>query len=118
MAKTLLTAATMTGYTPHSDRSMTFRFRTQELSDAQKMDAITHHLSFGWLGFVDSEDATDLEIPAESPIRDDESPSQRLRKRMFVYYREVKKGDPKDFEAWRARELEIIGEKYLDKINL
>lgn len=43
-----------------------------------------------------------------------ESPSQRLRKRMYTYY--TSKNEESGFKAWYERTLNEIGQRYLDKI--
>lgn len=111
MSKTLLTPAILAGYNPHPDNTMTFRFRTQELSEEQKLDAITHYQKFGWLGFVDSEDATDLEIPTTSPVKEGKTPQQRLRAILYVYWKEKGKGET--FEQWYEQAIE----KYIESIK-
>lgn len=116
--KTLLTPAIMTGYNPHPDNSMTFRFRSQELNEEQKIDAITHYQAFGWLGFVDSEDATDLEIPSESPAREGKSQSERLRSTLYILFSKKYPGaKPSAFEAWRTDYMENILDQVKEKIH-
>jgi hypothetical protein len=114
--RTLLTPATLSSYRPKADGSMSLTFNTQDLDDTQKMDVISHYQQFGWLGFVDSEDATDLEIPDELPENDSKTPSERLRAVMFVYYKN-KYGETSGFNAWRAKTIEEIIEKYKEKID-
>lgn len=117
MAKTLLTPAILAGYTPHSDNSMTLRIRTQELTDEQKMDVISHYQKFGWAAFVDSEDATDLEIPADSPVQEGKSPSQRLRSVMFVYWKQEGSKEPFNqyWERWVEKQIDVVKDK-LDEV--
>lgn len=116
MSKTLLTPATMTGYTPHSDNTMTFRFRSQDLTSEQKMDVITHYQQFGWLGFVDSEDATDLEIPDIKPSKlDGKSPSQRLRAVVFISWQQ--KGSKGSFESYYEQYINAIIETAKSKLD-
>ena len=44
------------------------------------------------------------------------TPSQRLRSRLFVYYKETKKTE-KGFNSWYADALDQIGNSYLEKLN-
>ena len=63
-------------------------------------------------------EASDLnDLPEEKPVVDDKkSPSQRLRDRLFVYYKNTF-GKTEDFEVWRVNELDRIGNHYLNKIK-
>lgn len=115
MSRTLLTASTMTGYTPHPDGTMTLRFRTQELNEDQKMDCITHYQQFGWLGFVDSEDATDLDIPKDSPQREGKSASQRLRAVIFILWKQTE--GKTTFDQFYDRYMNAIIDKTKEKID-
>lgn len=45
------------------------------------------------------------------------TPSKRLRDRMFVFYKEVVHGDAADFDQWYVRELDRIGQRYLEKLD-
>lgn len=116
MPKTLLTEATMTGYTPHADNTMTLRFRSQDLTDVQKMDCITHYQQFGWLGFVDSEDVLDIEIPDTAPQNDSKSPSKRLRAVLYVLWQS--KGSVGSFETYYATQMEAIIEMVKERIDI
>ena len=57
----------------------------------------------------DLKDLPDLQID----IKDDKSPSKRLRDRMFVFYKKTF-GTNLNFEIWYSNELNKIGQKYLD----
>lgn len=46
----------------------------------------------------------------------EKTPSKRLRDRMWVYYSKKFPGE-KNFDAWRARELDRVGRVYLDKLD-
>lgn len=116
--KTLLTPAVMTSYRPKVAGNFTLSFETQILDDNQKMDVIQHYQQFGWLGFVDSEDATDLEIPEEDPTREGKKPSERLRNSLYVLWtKKFPDGKPSEFEAWRLNYMESIIEQVKDKIR-
>lgn len=115
MPKTLLTPAILSSYRPKKDGSMTLTFATQEMTQEQKVDAITHYQQFGWLGFVDSEDATDLEIPDQDPVREGKTPQQRLRGIMYVYWKEREITEP--FNGWYERQIEIYINDIKEKLD-
>lgn len=105
--------AYFTGFTSRSDKSIGLKFTTQELPAEVLSEMQSLNQSFGWLLYKENEDIE--EVPEEdAPMDDEKSPSEVLRNRMFVYFKEKKlKGD---FNTWRRGQLEIIGRKYLDKL--
>lgn len=116
MPKTLLTPAILTTYSPKKDGSMKLGFTTQEMNEEQKMDVITHYQQFGWLGFVDSEDVLEIEIPETNPVREGKSQSKRLYGALYVLY--VKKyPEGKDFDNWRHQYMEGILDQVKEKIR-
>lgn len=106
-SNTLLTPAILNSYSPKKDGSMNLTFATQELSDEQKTDVITHYQKFGWLAFRDSEDATDIDLPDEDPTREGKSQSKRLYGALYVLYTK-KFPESKDFDNWRHTQMEKI----------
>lgn len=97
-----------------------------------KLDIVTRELSpdemtmlfglknkEGWLLFKDNPivESEVANIPDEPMDEfDKKSPSQRLRDRMFVFYKKTHK-DTKEFKTWYANTLDAIGNQYLDKMN-
>jgi hypothetical protein len=69
------------------------------------------HNAFGWLVFGPQEQ----ELPTEKIEEEGLSPSERLRSRIFVFWK--KKIGEGDFDTWRKQQLEMIGQRYLDKLN-
>jgi len=58
-----------------------------------------------------------VELPEEKlEFKDSKSPSEILRNRLFVYYKETT-GKTEGFEDWRRKTMDKIGQQYLDKIN-
>jgi hypothetical protein len=103
--------AYFTGFGSKSDGSASLRFNTQELSAADFAELKNEHNAFGWLIFGPQEQ----ELPSEKIEEEGMSPSERLRRRMFVYWKAQKfEGD---FDVWRKQQLETIGQRYLDKLN-
>ena|SRR3990167_1170109 len=105
--------AYFTGFASKSDGSASLRFATQELQAGDFAVLKENHNAFGWLVF--SETATEKDIPDENPEEEGISPSERLRRRMFVYWKnKVNEGD---FQLWRRQQLEKLGERYLEKLQ-
>ena len=69
-----------------------------------------------WVAFAETPlTKEDLNIPEVVDALDKKSPSERLRSRMYVYWKEKKVSD--DFDGWYKTSLEKYGEKYLEKLN-
>lgn len=100
-----------TGFSSKADGSASLRFATQELTAENFVDLKRHQNEFAWLVFG----GADSEIPDKAPVREGKTPSERLRNRMFVFWKENKIETP--FEVWREGQLEKIGERYLEKIS-
>ena len=113
----------MNGIQSRSDGSIDVVYNLPEMPSAQ---AAALHMMRGKAGqllfvgrdvpFEDKEiEAVDIpEAPTE--FKDDKSPSQRLRARMFVYYQSRFKDD-KGFYTWYQNKLEEYGQLYLDKLS-
>lgn len=87
----------------------------QELS-AEEM-AILFKLArkSGWFLFDEAE-IQDIVLPEMKMVKGKESPSRRLRSRMFVYYQETH-GTEEGFDDWYEKSLDQIGQSYLDKLS-
>lgn len=117
MGKTFKISAILDGVTPRKDGSLTLRFVTQEVSKDDKVIAMDYYQSMGHLLF--SENEIDVsEVPEGNAYIDGgKSPSQRLRDRLYVYYRQKNIGTPEDFDKWRTSQYERIGQQYLDRLQ-
>ena len=99
------------GFNSKADGSAGLRFGTNEIPPDEFKNLKENHNAFGWLVFSPRENE---EIPTEDIEEEGITPSERLRKRMFVYFSEKKiEGD---FNTWRKQQMETIGQRYLDKI--
>lgn len=105
--------AYFSGFNSKADGSAGLRFTTQEISDQDFAEFKRNLNNFGWLIF--SENASDNDIPDENAEEEGISASERLRRRQFVYWKN--KINTGDFEVWRKQQLEILGERYLEKLN-
>lgn len=106
-----------TGFRSKTDGSAGLTFATQELTGEDFSELKKHQGAFGWMVFKpqDSGELTEADMPSEKIEEEGISPSKRLYNRMFVYYKE-KKIDM-DFDLWRKNQLEILGQRYLDKLE-
>lgn len=102
----------------NKDRTLTVKLETQELApeDTARIFALMERQIWCALAEVDIK-AEDLDIPESVPeFKGDKTPSQRLRSRMFVYYKETH-GNTEGFKNWYENALEKLGGQYLDKLN-
>ena len=99
------------GFASKSDGSASLSFGTQELSPDDFAGLKCEQNAFGWIQF----NAQVQEIPTDKIEEEGITPSERLRKRMFVYFKEKKLEG--DFDTWRKQQLDKIGQNYLDKLN-
>ena len=95
------------------DGSASLGFATQEINSSDFAILKDNLNQFGWLIF--SENAKESDIPDEAIEEEGITASERLRRRMYVYFKDKKiEGD---FESWRKRQMETIGQRYLDKLE-
>lgn len=105
--------AYFTGFSSKADGSASLRFATQEISPEDFGELKKHHNAFGWLVFAEQRE--DAQVPDEDIEEEGISASERLRRRMFVYWKtKVNEGD---FETWRKQQIEAVGQRYLEKLN-
>lgn len=104
--------AYFTGFSSKSDGSASLRFSTQELTAQDFAILKDNHNAFGWLLFSTE---SEQEPPEEPPVEEGKTSGQVLRSRMFVYWKE--KIDDGDFELWRRRQMDTLGQRYLDQLE-
>lgn len=112
--------ATISKVTTMADHTLRLQVDTQEIAPELKSQLFGLHEKLGYFFFAEEAirriDKTKLpEIIVDETER--KTPSQRLRDRMYVYFTQALKKEGKDFEPWYRRELERIGEKYLEKVS-
>lgn len=100
------------GFSSKADGSASLRFATQEITAEEFANLKNNHNNFGWIIFSPNENE---DIPDEDIEEEGISASERLRRRMFVYFKEKKLEG--DFETWRKQQLDVIGQRYLDKLD-
>jgi len=100
------------GFSSKTDGSASLRFATQEISGEEFANLKTNQGEFGWIIFSENPEE---EVPEEVVEEEGLTSSQRLRNRMFVFWKEkINKGD---FELWRRQQLDMLGQRYLDKLD-
>lgn len=112
--------ATISKIVTMADKSLRLQVDTQELTPEEKSGVFELHDKLGYFFFAEEAirqiDKSKLpEIVVDETER--KTPSQRLRDRMFVFHSQFLKKDSKEFEVWYRKELERIGEKYLEKVQ-
>lgn len=117
MGRKFTISAILDGVTPRKDGSLTLRFVTQEVSKDDMVVAMEYYQSMGHLLFSENEIEVS-DIPKGNAYLDNgKSPSKRLRDRMFVFYKEKQIGDLENFEKWYERQLEQVGQQYLERLD-
>lgn len=106
--------AYFTGFRSKSDGSAGLTFATQELTSEDFAQLKTHHSAFGWLLFSEGNLGI-TDIPSEVVEEDGISPSERLRRVMFVYWKQkIHEGD---FDLWRKQRIEKLIDQYKEKLD-
>jgi len=112
-------SSSIEGISSRVDGTWKIVFGTQELTNEQGQAVLKLNRKQGWLLFKETpiEESDLVNIPDITPeFKEDKSPSQRLRSRMFVYYKETKNTE-EGFNEWYIKTLDKIGKTYLDKIE-
>ena len=104
-----------------ANRSLRLQIDTQEnLSDEEVMKIMSKFDQLGYFCFLVGETeikAEDLiNLPKIEVEKGEKTPSQRLRNRLFVWYKKTHTNKD-DFNAWYTDYLEKLGDKFLEKIN-
>jgi hypothetical protein len=99
-----------------SDNGMKVVINTQELTSQDKAELMDLHNKLGWFVFSDTE-VTEEDIPNE-PIEFEgqKTLSERLRNVLFRLH-EKQNGKPEDFEAYRAKVMESLINRYKAKLD-
>lgn len=99
-----------------SDGGMKVVLNTNEMMPAEKAELMGWHNKFGWLIFAATGNVTDEDIPDEPvEFNGQKTYSERLRNVLFRLY-EAQGGKPEDFEAYRAKIMESLINKYKSKL--
>lgn len=100
----------------NNDRTLSLKVDTQELSSEDTSKIFNLFQKQIWIALSETSISKEqLNIPEVVDEMDKKSPSQRLRDRMFIYFKDKKPGG--DFDIWYKTQLEKIGQNYLDKLQ-
>ena len=91
----------------------------KELTPEENAKVFALYNKLGWFVFKEAEikEQDLVNLPEETvEFKDQKSPSQIFRNRMYVYYKD-KFGNDTGFEDWRKKEMLRLGQWYLDKIQ-
>ena len=123
------TPAVLGKYTGLRNRAMRLIFDTQEnLNDKSISQISSFHEKMCWLIILtekieDSELLNEIKtLPKLINEKFDKTPSQRLRDRLFIYYKQkiqvkTQTKNINDFNEWYIKTLDNIGQTFLDKLN-
>lgn len=102
------------------DGTWRLTFEVNEINDETATQLVKHNQQFGTLVFATEKEKVkveDIKVP-ENDEGDPKSPSQRLRDRLFAYYiNSYGEEAKKDFYDWYKKELDRLGERYLERLN-
>jgi len=90
--KTFQAPAILTGVRATNDNGLALSFRTNELSNEEKVTAMQFHQKFGFVLFRENQFA-EVDMPdTDAPTDEDKTPSQRLRSVLYILFQQ--KGEP------------------------
>jgi len=100
----------------NKDKTLRLKVDTQELDPDESSKIFELQDAQIWIALAEVPlKAEQITIPESVDEFDRKTPSQRLRDRQFVYFKEKKIAG--DFETWRRGQLEKIGQSYLEKLQ-
>lgn len=102
----------------NNDRTLSLKIETQELNaqEGSRVLELMQKQIYVAMAEIPLQEA-DLEVPEASPeFRGDKTPSQRLRGRLYCYYKDIH-GKDEGFIGWYEKTLDTIGQRYLEKLN-
>lgn len=110
--------ATISKITTMHDRTLRLQVELQETTPETNTQVFALHDTLGYFFFSPAPlaEIDPKDLPPITIDDDDKSPSKRLHDRMFVYFQK-KYGKTKEFNSWYMKQLDIIGQSYLDKMQ-
>lgn len=102
----------------NKDKTMTVKLGTQEMSDTDAAQLLGYMGKQIWCALAETPvKPDDLQVPEiMTEFKNDKSPSQRLRDRMYVFFTKKYQSE-EGFHEWYSRALDKIGNAYLKNIE-
>lgn len=118
MSKVLQLPVLVTSISSRVDKSVKISMETRELNSTDAAELFSLRGVEAW-AFLSPSEQAEFNIPESTPDPSiqKKSPSKRFHDRLFVYYMKVLNGKEDEFNYWYERELEKLGQKYLEKIT-
>lgn len=114
--KTIQFSAQIDSAKANNDRTLTLKVETQELLPTESSQIFSLFQKQIWIALCETEIThQDLNIPEKVDPLDQKSPSQRLRDRMFVYWKS--KNLDSTFDIWYINQLDKYGQKFLEALQ-
>lgn len=100
------------------DGSIAIKLETRELSPQDSAVLFELRGTEAW-AIISPSELNDPKIPEASPDPSiqKKTASKRLRDRLYIYYTKALERNPDEFEYWYDKELERIGQRYLERIE-
>lgn len=100
----------------NKDRTLRIKIDTQELTAEDTAHIFELFEKQIWIAMAETSlTKTDLAIPEVVDEFDKKSPSQRLRDRLYVYWKEQKVGG--NFDDFYKKKLDEYGQRHLDALQ-
>lgn len=116
----ILTAASLDGYTPRKDGSISLRFITGEKMPKEIMEIHGLLNKFGYLYFRAEDQLTNEEIKAldelDTDLGETKTKSQRLRNTLYVYWQQDN-GGFNEFKDFYDNRMEAIIQQIKDRLD-
>jgi hypothetical protein len=112
VSKTFQIPSILDGISPLKDGGLSMRFHTNEVTDSEKLIALSFYQKFGWLLFQEQEHDDSLELESVRRDTGGKTPSQRLRSVLYILYQQSGKTD-QTFEQFYATQME----KFINRVK-
>jgi hypothetical protein len=113
--------ATISKTTTMANRALRLQVDTQENISSEAMSRLMdNYEKLGWFTFSVQEIKPEelLNLPEIKVEKNEKTPGQILRNRLFVYWKEKNPKSEEDvFRTWYEKVLDAFGKSYLDKLN-
>ena len=107
--------AILIGANRKTDKSLSLRFSTNEVSTEEFMEIDQYHQTFGYLLFQPNR-FSDNDLPSTDAPDERKTPSQRLRSVMYLLHKQ-EGGDKGGFQSFYENQMEKIIEHLKAKLD-